>query len=119
MNEKGISPPKGLEVNSAEMPRFYRWLLRMRQVFPKVQTFNPTLDPASVAANTTAEQTFTVNDLTTEDIVTVNKPTHTTGLGIVGARISAANTLAITFGNFTGSAIDPPSETYLISSIRR
>src|SRR5258708_47872 len=53
--------------------------------------------PIAVAANTTAEQTFTVTGLTTTDVVNVTKPTSQAGLGIVGARVSAANTLAITF----------------------
>lgn len=71
-------------------------------------TFNPT----SVSANTTSEQTVTINGVTTEDFVTVSKPTHTAGLGIVNVRVSAANTIAITFINTTGSPIDPPSEIY-------
>lgn len=42
-----------------------------------------TIDPASVAANTTAEQTFTVPGLKTGCAVFVNKPTATAGLGNV------------------------------------
>lgn len=67
-----------------------------------------TLSPALVAANTTAEQTFTVAGLqATDAVVTVQKPTAQAGLGIVGARVSAANTLAITFSNNTGAGITP------------
>jgi hypothetical protein len=73
-----------------------------------------TIDVASVAANTTAEQTFTVTGLKVGDFVAVNKPTNSAGLGIVNARVSAADTLAITFGNFTGSGIDPASQTYIL-----
>lgn len=73
-----------------------------------------TLDVAEVAANTTAEQTFTVEGLKVGDFVTVNKPSHSEGLGIVGCRVSAADTLAITFGNFTGAGIDPAAEAYLV-----
>jgi len=72
------------------------------------------IDPASVAANTTAEQTFTLNGAATYHLPVVMKPTATAGLGIVGARISAANTLAITFSNNTASPIDAGSETYVI-----
>lgn len=73
-----------------------------------------TLSPAQVAANTSAEQTFTVTGLAVGDIVsTINKPTAQAGLGIVGQRVSAANTIAITFANFTGVAITPTaSEAY-------
>ena len=66
-----------------------------------------TLSPAQVAANTTAEQTFTVKGLMTTDFVQVCKPTAQAGLGIVGARVSAADTLAITFSNNTGAGITP------------
>jgi hypothetical protein len=78
-----------------------------------------TLSPAQVAANTTAEQTFTVPGLKTTDIITVNKPTAQAGLGIVGVRVSAADTLAITFSNNTASGITPTaSEAYLLWVIR-
>lgn len=84
----------------------------------QMRVYTPTIDPASVAANTTAEQTFTVAGLTTADKVIVNKPTNTAGLGIVNVRVSAADTLAITFGNFTALAIDAASEVYSVIAIR-
>lgn len=65
------------------------------------------LTPASVAANTTAEQTFTVKGLLPTDFVMVCKPTAQAGLGIVGVRVSAADTLAITFSNNTAAPIVP------------
>ena len=76
------------------------------------------LSPASVAANTTAEQTFTVPGLTVGNAVFVSKPSAQAGLGIVGARVSATNTLAITFGNFTASPIVPTAaEVYQIGVV--
>ena len=66
----------------------------------------------STAANTTAVHTVTVDGLKTEDAVFVNKPSHSTGLGIVNARVSAVNTLEITTMNTTAGAIDPGAETY-------
>lgn len=78
--------------------------------------YNPSLSPAIVAANTTAEQTFTVNGLAVGDVViSVNKPTAQAGLGIVGARVSGLNTLAITFSNNTAAGITPTAaETYQV-----
>ena len=76
------------------------------------------LTPSSVSANTTSEQPFTVTGLTAADKVFVNKPSHQAGLGIVNARVSSNNTIAITFMNNTGSAITPTSETYQIFAIR-
>lgn len=77
-----------------------------------------TINPASVAAATAAEQTFTVTGLRVNDQVVVTKPTATAGLGIVNARVSAADTLAITFMNATAGAIDAASETYTIAVYR-
>jgi len=75
------------------------------------------LTPASVAANTTAEQTFTVTGLpfiVNPSTVWVNKPTHQYGLGIGGCRVTAADTLGITFVNVTAAAITPVAENYVI-----
>lgn len=71
------------------------------------------MNPASVGADTAAEQTFTLHGLRTTDIVLcVVKPSLTAGLDIGNTRVSAANTIAITFSNSTASPIDPPSENY-------
>jgi hypothetical protein len=81
----------------------------------KQSVISVTLSPASVAINTTAEQTFTVNGLLAGDFVTCSKPTAQAGLGIVGCRVSAANTLAITFSNNTAGAITPTAaQVYLV-----
>lgn len=76
------------------------------------------LDVASVGANTSAEQDFTVKGLKTGDVVYVNKPSLSAGLIIGNARVKSADTLAITFGNLTGSPINPSAETYQIYVMR-
>ena len=79
------------------------------------------LTPVSVAANTSAEQTFTVTGLpmtnSTPGTVGISKPSHQYGLAMGGARISAQDTLAINYENLTSSAITPVSETYLIACL--
>lgn len=73
------------------------------------------LTPEEVSANTTEEQTFTVPGLQTNDTVLVNKPTHQAGVCVAQCRVSAVNTLAITFCNPTGSGVTPTAgETYKI-----
>ncbi len=73
-----------------------------------------TFDPASVATITTAEQTVTVPGVQVGDIVlAVNKPSNTAGLGIVNARVSAANTIALTLMNTTAGSVDAGSERYV------
>ncbi len=90
------------------------------QPMGEVVNLFPTLSPSAVAANTTAEQTFTVTGLKTSDFVlSVSKPSAQAGLGIGNARVSAANTLALTFSNNTGSPITPtPSEVYDLFVLR-
>lgn len=83
-----------------------------------LNSYAPTLSPASVAANTTAEQTFTVTGLAATSLVIVNKPTAQAGLGIAGVRVSAANTLAINFSNDTSGSITPTaSEVYQVTEL--
>ncbi len=77
-----------------------------------VTTF--TYDPASIGAATTAQDTVTVPGLKVGDIVVVQKPTLTVGVGIVGARVSAADTLALQWVNATAGAVNPASETYTL-----
>lgn len=79
-------------------------------------TFRQTLTPAQVAANTTAEQTFTVIGLQAGTEVMVAKPSVTANLVIAGARVSALNTLAINYANNTAAAITPPVEVYQITA---
>ena len=54
-----------------------------------------TFNPASVATATTAEQTVTVPGARVGDFVFLSKPTATTGVGIVNARVSATDTLSL------------------------
>lgn len=78
------------------------------------------LTPGSVSGNTTAEQTFTITNLgfSPASFVTVNKPSFQAGLGIVNTRISALDTLAITYVNATSSPITPTAESYYLHVVR-
>lgn len=92
-------------------------LKRPNPVAPLV-IYTPTLTPASVAANTTAEQTFAVPGLVAASPVWVNKPSATVGLGIAGVRVSSAGTLAINYCNGSAVAIVPPAETYMVGNFQ-
>lgn len=80
----------------------------------ELQIVSVALTPSAVSANTTAQQTFTVTGVKVGDVVVaVEKPSHQAGLGIVGARVTAADTVGITFSNNTGAGITPTAgETY-------
>ena len=90
---------------------------QMAQFMPRA--YDVVLSPALIVLNTSAEQTFTVNGLNVGDLVLVNKPTSQAGLDVYGFRVTAANTLGITFGNFTGLSITPTAaETYKVIAIK-
>ena len=76
--------------------------------------FSSSLTPAAVAANTCAEQTFTVTGIQSADIAMNGdpKPTHQAGLSETWI-VTATNTVGINFCNNTGSPITPTAaETY-------
>ncbi len=83
----------------------------------KAAVLSIALTPAAVAANTTAEQTFTSAGagILAGDFIDVNKPTAQAGLGIVGCRAVGTDQIGITFSNNTAGSITPTAgETYLI-----
>jgi hypothetical protein len=71
----------------------------------KVVVYSPSLTPSSV-------------NLTTADKVVVNPPAIANATGIAGARVSAADTLAIRFNNPTGGALTPTAGTYTVIAFR-
>lgn len=83
-----------------------------------MKIYAPTLTPASVATIVVAEQTFTVTGLTTADKVIVNPPAIANATGIAGARVSAADTLAIRFVNPTAGALTPTAGVYTVLAFR-
>mgnify|MGYP001570251264 CR=1 FL=1 len=95
-----------------------RWFAEVARNIHSIQVLSPALDPASVAANTVVRQTFTVSGLTVEDVINVNPPALTAGLEILNCRVTATDTIQITFWNSTGAPIDAGSQTYLILAVR-
>lgn len=75
-----------------------------------------TLTPAAVATVTSAEQTFTVPGLLVGDQVSALnlQAAWTVLVDIVNARVSANNTLALSFQNNTAGSVTPPAGVYLI-----
>lgn len=85
----------------------------------KIKVYTQALTPAIVNANTGNEQAFTVTGLTTADQVVVTKPTLQTGLIIHNARVSANDTLQISFANCTAGNLTPTAgEVYTIIAFR-
>lgn len=76
------------------------------------------LTPVSVGAATCAEQNFTVPGLLVGDMVDVTPPSITAGVAPVCSRVSAANTLTVTFCNPTAGALVPAAGVYRIQVMR-
>ena len=76
---------------------------------------NVTLDVTSVGAGATTAETFSVPGLVLEGgPVVVNKITSNAGLALIDYRVSANDTLELTFQNSSGDAIDPASQTFRV-----
>lgn len=78
----------------------------------KMYAVRLSIDIANTPTITTADTTVTVPGVLVGDLVFVNKPSTSVGLGIANARVSAANTIIITTINPTVSGINPAAETY-------
>lgn len=78
-----------------------------------------TFSPATVAAGTGSELTCTVNGVQLGDFVDLSKPTEQSYLGIGNVRVSAANTLAVSFTNSSTATATPASgEVYSVLVFR-
>lgn len=84
---------------------------------PRIKTYSVSFDPANIAANTVSRQTVTVTGVRTTDIINVNPPSLTSGLELIGWRITASDTVQLTFWNSTGAGINQAVGTYLIFTI--
>lgn len=97
----------------------FKWLDLVRTHVVDIRSTTVIFDPASIAASTTVEQTVTVTGLKTNDIILrVIKPTLTAGIAVVSGRVSATDTLAITYINASVGAVDPGSEEYTVIYIK-
>lgn len=76
------------------------------------------IDLANNATVTTAVTSVTVPGVQLGDFVHVNKPSHTTGIGIANVRVSAADTIEITTVNPTAGGVNPAAETFTILVIK-
>lgn len=84
----------------------------------QVRVYSQTITPASVGAAVCAEQTFTVTGLTTADKVVVNPAATGNSSGVCSCRVTAANTIGITFANPTAGALTPGAGTYTFIAYR-
>lgn len=84
----------------------------------KIIVLTASLTPALIATITSAEQNFTVTGLAVGDSVLVTPPGLTAGGSLTGARVSAANTLTLTFTNPTAGSVTPLAGAHSILVFR-
>lgn len=105
-------PNSGSSPDTIQMPTGNLW---------KVGRFALTLSPAAVAAASAVEQAFAATGigLLPTDAVVVNCEAPLAGVTNANARVSAADTLAITFVNPTAGSLTPtPSTVYYVTVFR-
>jgi peptidoglycan hydrolase-like protein with peptidoglycan-binding domain len=83
----------------------------------QAKVYTPTLTPALIAGLGLSEETFTVTGLATTDTIALNGPAPTAGVAPVAWRVSAANTLAITFQT-TAVSLTPAAGVYRVIAFR-
>jgi hypothetical protein len=81
-------------------------------VVKNIKYGSASLNPDSISGNSTGTVTATITGAATGDIVIVNPPALTTGLGFAGAAITSANTLTIYLVNATANPINNAAATF-------
>lgn len=85
----------------------------------QITAYSVAITPTSVSANTTNEQTFTINGLSVNDTILANIGSATPNFcGLLGLRVSGANTAALTYGDYGTAAKTPTASTYQFLAIR-
>lgn len=108
-----LQGPITMPSNPSEVPAGFAMGQSAILTYFSVQT------PAAVNANTCVEQALTVTGVLAGSVVFVSKPTTQVGLAVLTARVSAANTIQLTYANPTAGNITPTAgQTYLIVEIR-
>ena len=78
-----------------------------------------TVDPASISAGAVNEETVTVSGAVAGDLVIVSPPAAIeASVCVVGAYVSASNTVKLRLYNPTGAPIDPASGSWVFGLVR-
>ena len=72
----------------------------------------------AIPANSSVENTYSIQGVQIGDFVEINKPTHTSGLCIGNVRVSAVNQIAIMWCNVTTGSVTGIAEAYALAISR-
>lgn len=78
----------------------------------KIEFGTFTLNPSTITAATQAETTLAFDGVASGDLVFVNPRSLTTGLHVIGARVTASDVLGVTLRNELTTDVDGASITY-------
>lgn len=87
----------------------------MGNITKSVVVSSPSITPTSLTASTTSQQSFSAMGLglvVGDQISAVIPPSYVAGMVIVSATVTAADTVQITWGNFTAGTPTPPAGAY-------
>jgi hypothetical protein len=77
------------------------------------------IDPPLIPNNTTVSVNYVFAGAATGNTVTVSPSVPLpSGIVIAWANVSASNQVTVGFANFSGSAVDPPVQTFYIKLIQ-
>lgn len=107
--------PSGVEFNS---PEVQMWINLVNRTVRKIFMQHATLTPTSVSANSTSDQTFTIQGLVALMHIDLTPPDLASGLFIGYVTVPANDTLKIRFVNITGGGLTPASGLYHITAIQ-
>lgn len=107
MAEKAISAPP-------TTPPDRKWYLRLVDAILSQTTFEGTLGTTTITGVETAD--LTIDGIDINDIVQVNPPALPAGLLLTHYRVSAADTVTLTFYNTTGGGLDAAGTYHLVAT---
>lgn len=85
----------------------------------EIRDFELDIDPPSLSGQGATEVAYTAEEVEVDDaILSFNKPTDSAGYIVTNARAGDGQ-IFLTFGNFTGGSIDPGTESYLFTILKR
>lgn len=112
-------PPAPIKEEDKSSTNWTRWFNLISSNSVKIYDVSTTVSPVNIPAQTTQSQSVGIVGIDSSDkILSITKPTVTSGIGIVGFRVKAKNLIEIDFANFTAGNITPPSEIYTFVLIK-
>jgi len=115
------NPPRNTPISDEKTgymtPIWWKFVSLIASLMPGVNTYSKSLTLTQVDAGDIDEQTFTITGLKTNEAVFVNAPALTDELGLVGFRISAADTIALMLYNNSAGNITEGAATFKIVTI--